>query len=85
MTQSRLAERAGLTQRMISELENGTSDYTGEVLESLADALRCEPADLLARNPFDPKGPLWVVWKELKPEQKMRAIQLMKALLETAA
>jgi transcriptional regulator with XRE-family HTH domain len=85
MTQSRLAERAGVTQRMISQLENGSSDYTGEVLESLADALRCEPADILARNPFDPDSPWWAVWKKLKPEQKTRAIRLVKALLETAA
>lgn len=54
LSQEALAARAGLTQGLISQLENNQADYSGTTLESLAEALQCNPADLLIREPTDP-------------------------------
>lgn len=79
MTQETLGARVGVTQGMISQLETGTSDYTGELLEKIAYALRCEPADLLMRNPLDPEAP-WSIWDTLPATERPRAVELLKAL-----
>ena len=84
ITQERLADRAGISQGMISQLENGTSDYTGALLDKLAYALRCDPGDLIMRNPVDPESP-WSIWETLKPEQRRQAIRLLKALIDEEA
>lgn len=54
LTQEALAARAGVTQGLISHLENGRTDFTGNLLARLAEALQCNPADLLIRTPSDP-------------------------------
>jgi len=46
LLQSALAERAGLTQRYISDLERGNHKPTAPRLRALADALACTVADL---------------------------------------
>jgi len=51
LTQEQLAERIGKTHGAISQLENGKIDYTQGMLEALSDALRCDPGDLLSRDP----------------------------------
>lgn len=82
LSQEALAERVGMTQGMISHLENNRVDYTASHLEMLADALRCEPVDLLIRNPADPEAP-WSIWDTLKPVQQRQAIEIMKTLKRT--
>jgi transcriptional regulator with XRE-family HTH domain len=84
LTQERLAERAEVTQGMISQLEGGTSDFTGELLGRLADALSCDRADLIMRNPLDPEAP-WSIWDTLKPQQRRQALRLLKALADEEA
>lgn len=79
ITQERLADRAGISQGMISQLENGDSDFTGGLLDVLADALSCEPADLIMRDPTDPEG-IWSIWDRIKPEQRKMAIDMLKVL-----
>lgn len=51
LTQEQLAERIEKTHGAISQLENGKIDYTQGMLEALAEALRCDPGDLLSRDP----------------------------------
>lgn len=51
LTQERLAERMGVSNGLISQLENGQTAYTQSTLEGAAFALNCEPADLLTRDP----------------------------------
>lgn len=79
MTQEQLAERSGLTQGMISHLENGKTDYSGETLEILAFALQCEPADLLMRDPTDSEAP-WSIWETLDPPQRRVAVEMLKGI-----
>jgi transcriptional regulator with XRE-family HTH domain len=82
LSQEALAERVGMTQGMISQLENNKVDFTATHLELLAEALRCEPADLLIRNPADPEAP-WSIWDTLQPVQKRQAVEIMKTLKRT--
>lgn len=51
-TQERLADRVDLSVSSISQLESGDQGYRQATLEALADALSCEPGDLLMRNPL---------------------------------
>jgi len=79
MTQDQLAERSGVTQGMISHLENGNTDFTGNMLERLAFALQCEPPDLIMRDPTDSEAP-WTIWETLKPAERRQAVEILKAL-----
>ena len=51
MTQAQLAERVGVRQATISDLETGQSRRIElDLLDRLSRALRCKPADLLLRK-----------------------------------
>lgn len=82
LTQEQLAHRVGKTQGLISQLEQGSTQYTEEMLHTLAHALNCQPADLLMRNPADTEAP-WSIWETLPPVQRLQAIEIMKALKRT--
>jgi len=77
LSQDALASRIGKTQGLISQLENGKVNYTGALLEALSDALRCEPADLIMRNPQDPEAP-WSIWDRLRPVERKQVIQFIE-------
>lgn len=79
LTQERLAARLDMSSASLSRIEAGKQPYTQDVLESIAEALTCEPADLLVRNPLDPAAP-WSIWENLKPSQRKQAIRLLMAL-----
>lgn len=83
LSQERLADRVGVTQGLISQLENNRVNYTSDLLEKLADALLCEPADLLIRNPMDAEAP-WSIWDTLPKPARVQAIEILKALKRTS-
>jgi hypothetical protein len=68
---------------MISQLETGLAGYTDNLLDLLANALNCEPADLLIRNPLDTEAP-WSIWETLKPPERRQAVEILKALKRAA-
>lgn len=82
LTQEQLAERLGTTHTTIGRLERGVIPYDRIWLEALAEALRCEPADLIMRNPLDPEG-IWSIWENLSPPQKQQAVAVIQALRKT--
>lgn len=51
LTQEQLAERVNMSVSSISQLETGKQGFTDTTLMALADALSCEPGDLLSRDP----------------------------------
>lgn len=51
LTQEALAERVGLSTSSISQIETGTQGFTDSTLIAFAEALNCEPGDLLSRDP----------------------------------
>lgn len=51
LKQEQLAETAGLSKGYMSDLERGKKPYNQRTLETLANILKCSPADLLAGPP----------------------------------
>ena len=52
------------------------------MLEALADALNCDPADLITRAPGDDGG-IMLVWGKIPVVDRARALEVLKALART--
>ena len=55
-----------------------------ETLEALADALMCEPADLIMRDPTSP-DPIWSVWDRVPSTKRNDALRVLAAFAEDSA
>lgn len=80
LSQQRLADRIGTSKGYISDLERGKRRYNQDLLEMLADALMCEPADLLIRDPSEPSG-IWSVWDNVPKPERPRIVAMIRALV----
>lgn len=83
----RVSEITGksMTHATLSRIETGKIAYTQPVLEAIAIALACEPADLLIRNPEDKSAP-WSIYDQLKKADAAtvsRVIAVVTALTKT--
>lgn len=88
LTQEQLAERVGVAVSSISQLETMKQGYSQPTLEAIADALQCEPADLLMRKPPnkddpDPNNGIWSIWENLDQPAKIQAIQILETFRKT--
>ena len=83
LSQEQLAERIGKSRGLISQLESGTTAYTAETLHALADALSCEPWDLLNVDPTKEGQVVDIMdlLREATPEQKAEAVGFIKGLV----
>lgn len=84
LTQEQLAERVGMTHGAISQLERGEVNYTQPTLEALAEALSCQPADLIMR---DPKSPVWSIvdsLRDISESEQKRIISIIEAFRKSA-
>lgn len=63
LTQEQAAERLNISRTLLSKIENAKSPYSQGLLEAAAEAYRCEPADLIMR---DPESPVWSIYDTLK-------------------
>lgn|SRR5690606_17347145 len=85
LTQQQLADRVDVAVSTISQLENGKQGYSQALLEGLAEALSCEPWDLLHNDP-NKEGDvvdLTRLLKDASPEKKAEAIGFVKGLLRS--
>lgn len=82
LTQERLSDRIGITQAYLSKLERSLAPYTQELLEAISDALGCDPADLIMRPP-DADQDIRLVWSQLSPENRKKALEIIKVLRAT--
>ena len=73
LTQQRLAERVGVSTSSVSQLENDKQGFTNSTLEAYAEALSCEPGDLLM---YDPNSSLWSIVDTLRrlPNDRLEQI-----------
>ena len=81
LTQGRLADRVGLSTPFISEMERGIKGYSQDTLEALAEALMCEPADLLMRDPTSP-DPIWSIWDRVPTTKRNDALRVLAAFAD---
>lgn len=72
------------TSASLSRVEKGLQPYSQPLLEAIADALMCAPADLLTRVPGQ-DDEIRLVWSQLSPEKRKQALGIIKLLKETAA
>ncbi len=88
LTLGQLAERLSIeleitiSQGQLSRIERGETPYSQDILEALAAVLRCEPADLIVRDPTQSDA-LWSLLDGLQPLQRQQAIEVIKALQRT--
>lgn len=80
LTQDQLADRLDVSKASISRLESGRQPYTQDTLEALADALSCEPADLIMRDPTS-EGAIWSLWEQASPGQRQQIESVVRALV----
>jgi transcriptional regulator with XRE-family HTH domain len=77
LTQEQLAERMGIARSYISHVEKGKRRYDQLFLESAANALLCEPADLIMRDPTQLNA-IWTIWEQIAPEDRERAARILE-------
>jgi len=88
LTLAQLADRLSvelevdISEGQLSRIERGETPYSQDILEALAAALRCEPADLIMRDPVQPDG-VWSLLDSLKPMERLQAVEIIKALRRT--
>jgi transcriptional regulator with XRE-family HTH domain len=80
LTQQRLAERTPFTTGAIQQVESGRTQYTQQMLEALAVAMNCTPADLLSVNPLK-EGEVVDLMKLINDKNRDQAIRVLKALV----
>lgn len=81
LNQEQLAARIESTQPTISRVESGVMPYDQGLLEALADALSCEPCDLLMRDPTQDEG-IWSIWDRLGEGKRRQALKIIAAIAE---
>jgi len=79
LTQDQLAERIETSKGYISDLERGVRRYNQDLLEALADALNCGPADLLMRDPSR-EDAIWSIWDQAKPGERQQIVAVVRAM-----
>lgn len=81
LTQEQLAGRLSVDRTIISKIERGKLQYNQGFLEAAAEALMCEPADLIVRDPTDPEG-IWSIMDSIPDGEKPRALAILKTFAE---
>lgn len=85
LNQDQAAERIGIDRSQLSRIENGKAPYNQPFLEAAAYAYRCDPADLLMRNPLD-KDAIWALIelvRDATPEKQKQISAVVETLLKT--
>lgn len=77
LTQEQLADRLDVDRTIISKVERGKLQYSQGFLEAAAEALMCEPADLIVRDPTTVEG-IWTIWDTIPEHERERALTILK-------
>jgi transcriptional regulator with XRE-family HTH domain len=80
LTQEQLGDRMGMSRPQISKIERGMAQYSQEFIEAAAYALRCEPVDLIMRDPTAPGG-IWSIWEQIPEVDRPKALQVLEAFV----
>jgi transcriptional regulator with XRE-family HTH domain len=80
LTQKELADRLETSAASISRLEKGDQPYSQETLEAIADALDCEPQDLISHEPGT--DAMRALWEQANPDDRETITGLARAILE---
>lgn len=78
LTQTALAASIGTTPSRISEVESGKERYNETLLERLADALNCTPAELLAGPPGTGTDFPVDIWAQVPESMRPQAREILR-------
>lgn len=87
LNQDQAAERIGIDRSQLSRIENGKAPYNQAFLEAAAYAYRCDPADLLMRNPLDETA-IWSLVDAVRNatiERQKQIVAVVETLLKTGS
>lgn len=76
-----IAEELHMTHGQLSRIERGLQPYNQALLERLAELYRCEPVDLLIRDPSEPAS-IWSIWDQAKPGERRQITSVAEALIK---
>lgn len=79
LTLEQLAEMIESTAASVSRLERSLQPYSQTILENLAEALRCRPADLIARAPSEADD-IAAVLSGMSPPERRRVLAVARVL-----
>jgi len=82
LTQEQLADRVGWSVGNVSQLERGLQGYSQEGLEALAEALQCDPGQILTVDPTGDDA-IWSIWERAKPGERQMIVELAKTVVKT--
>lgn len=82
LTQEQLAERAGISTSHLANVERGVKRYNEDILEGLAQALQCEPWELIGRNPSLPDAEVTRIWQRIPPAVRPQAQRTLESFAE---
>jgi transcriptional regulator with XRE-family HTH domain len=82
LTLEQVAERLNVTAGALSQLERGETGYTQPMLEALADALNCEPSDLIVRDPKTTAG-IMLIWDQIPEADRVQALKVLSQFKRT--
>lgn len=77
-----VAEHLHMTHGNLSKIERGLVPYNQELLERLAELYRCEPVDLLIRDPSDPES-IWSIWDKARPGERGQIAAVANAIVQS--
>lgn len=75
-----LEREVEITDGQLSRIERGESPYSQDLLEAIAEVLRCEPAHLLNVNPSDGENAMYSIWETLTPVQRKQAAAMLHVI-----
>ena len=73
-----------MTHATLSRVERGKLPYNQNLLEILSELYQTDRASLIMRDPSDSEG-MWSIWEQLKPTERVQAVEVIKALRRTGA
>lgn len=83
LTLVQLAHRVGVSQPTVSRIERGEQPYSQPILEAFAEALGCEPSDLIGRLPGAPSE-LTLLVNKVPPEKAEAVATILRAFVKVA-
>lgn len=86
MPQAKLGEAIGVTFQQVQKYEKGTNRIAASKLLLIADALRCDVAELYGLETADIPGSAHLVqsWSNLRPDQQDAVTRIIAAMTEPA-
>ena len=85
LTQESLASRVDRSEATISRLETQRQAYTQVLLEALAEALQCEPSDIISRRPGEPTDEVQRILERMGIEEQGQILGIVRVMFPDEA